>query len=291
MGRLRPDAAPAAVEARVNVELKQWFLGSAGEHLDRKRIEEQHISLSPAGSGLNDLKDQYAEALRILLAASGLVLLIACANIANLLLARGAANRTQASIRMALGAARGRVIRQALTESLVLALLGGLAGLAVAWGGTRLLLTLAFRGSRFVPVEARPSLPVVVFALLVSVATGVVFGVVPAWFSSRLDPLGALRGAGRSTGRNSTLLQRLLVVIQAALSLVLLTGAGLLAISLRNLEHQNFGFEPSDRLIVRMQAAFNGYSPDRLYQVLHNSPPGPAPFRVCAVPPFRSPAL
>jgi len=267
VGRLKPGGQPGAVEARVNVELKQWFEQNTGENFNRQRIDTQHITVSAAGSGMNDLKTAYAEALRILLAASGLVLLIACANIANLLLARGAASRVQASIRMALGAARGRVIRQTLTESLVLSLMGGAAGLAVAWGGARLLLAIAFRGSRYVPVDASPSPAVIAFALLVSVATGVLFGVVPAWLSSRLDPASALRGAGRSTGGSSTILQRSLVVIQAALSLVLLTGAGLLASSLGNLEHQRFGFDRTDRLIVRMQAAFNGYSPERLYQL------------------------
>jgi predicted permease len=283
VGRLKSGVAPATVEARVNVELKQWWLDNAGQYLNRKRIEEQHISVTPAGSGLNDLKERYAGALRILLFASGLVLLIACANIANLLLARGAANRVQASIRMALGAARGRVIRQTLTESLVLSLIGGLAGLIVAWGGARLLLAIAFRGSRYVPVDAAPSIPVVAFALVVSILTGVIFGVVPAWFASRQDPAGGLRGAGRSTGRRSAFFQRMLVVIQAALSLVLLIGAGLLALSLRNLEHQQFGFDPEDRLIVRVQAAFTGYTPERLYQLYQQLPQ-----RLQALPGVRS---
>jgi predicted permease len=286
VGRLKPAALPGSVETHVNVELKQWFEQNTGEHFNRRRIDEQHIRVSPAGGGLNNLKEQYAEALRILLAASGLVLLIACANIANLLLARGAANSVQASIRMALGAARGRVIRQTLTESLTLAFAGGLAGLAVAYGGTRLLLALAFRGSLYVPVDAAPSPAVLAFALLVSIATGIAFGVVPAWFSSRLDPANALRGAGRSTGRNSTVLQRTLVVVQAALSLVLLAGAGLLTASLRNLEHQQFGFEPNGRLVVWMQAAFNDYSPERLYDVLQQ-----IPARAAALPGVRSAAF
>ncbi|HWC99427.1 MAG TPA: ABC transporter permease, partial [Candidatus Sulfopaludibacter sp.] len=203
IGRLKPGVAPGAVEARANVELKHWWLDNGGEYLNRKSIDKQHIVITAAGGGLNNLKARYSQALRILLAASALVLLIACANIANLLLARGAANRVQASIRMALGAARERVIRQTLTESLLLALMGGAAGLMVAWACARLLLAIAFRGSQYVPVNAAPSLPVVGFALLVSVATGVIFGVVPAWLASRQDPASGLRGAGRSTGRNS----------------------------------------------------------------------------------------
>ena len=268
VGRLKSGIAPGALEAHANAELKRWFLDNAPDYLNRKRIDEQHIRVTAAGGGLNNLKLQYEAALRLLLAASGLVLLIACANIANLLLARGAASSVQASIRMALGAGRGRIARQTLTESLALSLIGGLAGLAVAYAGAQVLLALAFRGSSYVPVDATPSPAVIAFALAVSVATGILFGVAPAWFAARLDPAGALRGAGRSAGGRSTLAQRSMVVVQAALSLVLLVGAGLLMTSLRNLEHQQFGFQPDGRVIVRLQAAFNGYTPDRLYQVL-----------------------
>jgi len=213
------------------------------------------------------MKSQYAEGLRILMAASGLVLLIACANIANLLLVRGMTARVQVSIRLALGAQRRRLVRQALTESVTLAVAGGAAGVLMAWAGTRALLSLAFHGAGFVPIDPRPSWPVLGFALALSVATGILFGVLPAWNATRFDPIDALRGAGRSTGGGGGWAQKSLVVVQAALSLVLLTGAGLLTQSLGNLENQQYGYAQEGRIAVRVSPSFLGYSPERLFAV------------------------
>jgi predicted permease len=270
IGRLKPGTQPAAVEGKVNVELKQWWMDQAGSRLsekDAQQIAKQNVTFTPAGSGVVGMKNQYADGLKLLMTVSGLVLLIACANIANLLLARAMKNRTQSSIRLALGAPRGRLVRQALIESIVLALAGGAAGLLVAWSGTRALLLLAFSGANFVPIDPRPSLAVLTFAFLLSLITGVLFGVIPAWNAARFDPVDAMRGAGRATGSRGTWLQRSLAVTQAAISLVLLTGAGLLAESLRNLENQKFGFATESRLNVRVNPAFAGYSPERLFQV------------------------
>jgi predicted permease len=270
IGRLKDGTGPAQIEAEVNLELQQWLIAHGAPDLtdkDREAIAKQHITVVSAAAGVNKLKDVYASALRLLMTASALVLLIACANIANLLLARRAANRIQASIRVALGAPRHRLIRQSLTESLLLALFGGAAGLFVAFAGTRAILLLAFHGSAFVPIRPTPSIPVLSFALVLSVLTGIIFGVVPAWISARLDPAEALRGAGRSTGNRSSLPQRSLVILQAALSLVLLVYAGLLTSSLRNLEHQQFGFQTADRVTVQVSPAFADYSPERLQGV------------------------
>jgi predicted permease len=270
IGRLKPAASLANVEAEVNLELKQWLLDQAGSNItakERNQIAKEHIRLTPAGSGVGSLKDTYADALRLLGIVAGLVLLIACANIANLLLARGTAGRIQASIRLALGAPRHRLIRQTLIESILLALLGGAAGLLVAFIGVRAILLLAFRGASFVPIQAAPSLLVLGFAFLLSLLTGIVFGVAPAWISARFEPAGILRGANRSTGNRSTLPQKSLVVLQAALSLVLLAYAGVLTKSLRNLEQQQFGFETSGRVMVSVSPAFTGYSPDRIHAV------------------------
>jgi hypothetical protein len=131
---------------------------------------------------------------------------------------------------------------QALTSSVLLSLLGGSTGLLVAFAATRLILLLAFRGAHYVPISTTPSLAVLGFACAVSFVTGLVFGIVPAWMQTHSDPADALRGASRSTPASTALPQKLLVIVQAALSLVLLTGAGLLTQSLRNLEHQSFGF-------------------------------------------------
>jgi predicted permease len=154
-----------------------------------------------------------------------------------------------------------------LIESILLGLVGGVAGLAVAFIGTRAILLLAFRGANFVPIDAAPSLPVLGFAFGLSLLTGIIFGVVPAWISARIEPAEVLRGANRSTGNSSALPQKSLVVFQAALSLVLLAYAGILTKSLGNLEHQQFGFETTGRVMVSLSPAFTGYTPDRVHAV------------------------
>jgi predicted permease len=270
IGRLKPGASPGKVQAEADLELKRWLLDQAGSNVsakERQEIGKQQIRVTPASGGVGSLKELYKEALRLLLLVAALVLLIACANIANLLLARGTAGRIQASIRVALGAPRRRLIRQTLIESMLLALFGGAAGLVVAFLGTRAILLLAFRGARFVPIDAAPSLPVLGFAFGLSLLTGLIFGLVPAFISARIQPAEVLRGANRSTGNSSTLPQKSLVVFQAALSLVLLAYAGILTKSLGNLEHQQFGFETTGRLMVSVSPAFTGYTPDRIYAV------------------------
>jgi predicted permease len=273
IGRLKPGLTPEPVQARLTVELQQW-LNSHSEVIaerDRKDIPQQHIRLMPAARGVSLIQTDYAIGLRLLLTLSGLVLLIACANIANLLLARASANRSQTAVRLALGAPRSRLIRQMLAESLLLALAGGAAGLYVAYAGTRAILLLAFRGANYIPIEARPSLPVLGFAMFLSLLTGIVFGIAPAWIASRSDPTDALRGSGRSTGDRASILQKSLVITQVAFSIALLIAAGLVTQSLRNLEGQHFGFVTDGRLIVNIAPSLAGYTPDklpRLYQRL-----------------------
>ena len=211
------------------------------------------------------MQNQYQAGLRLLMTIAGLVLLIACANIANLLLARGAAARSVNAIRVALGAPRRRLIRQILTRKRLAGGLGGLAGLLVAFAGTRAILLLAFRGAHYVPISPTPSLPVLGFAFLLSLVTGIVFGVAPAWITSHVNPAEALRGVGRSTRDRSSLPQKSLAVLQIALSAVLLIGAGLLTQTLRNLANQNFGFDAQGRLIVKVNPALAGYKPEKLY--------------------------
>jgi len=277
-GRLRPEFALEHVQARLTVELQEW-LGSHREVIperDWKDIAQQHVRLTPAGHGVEQLQTDYAIGLRLLGTLSALLLLIACANIANLLLARGSANRSQTAVRLALGAPRSRLIRQMLTESVLLALAGGAAGLYLAYAGTHAILLLAFRGAHYIPIDARPTVPALGFALLLSLATGIVFGIAPAWMASRSDPADALRGAGRSTGDRSSVLQKSLVIVQVAFSIVLLIGSGLVTQSLRNLEHQDFGFVTEGRLIVNIDPSLAGYTPDKLhglYQRLQDALP------------------
>jgi macrolide transport system ATP-binding/permease protein len=201
---------------------------------------------------------------------SGLVLLIACANLANLLLVRGMARKAEMNVRTALGAWRGRILQQILTESVLLACLGGLAGLAVAYIGTRMLLALAFPGAENVPITASPSVAVLAFAFALSLLTGVLFGLAPAWISSKAEPADALRGGARSVAGGTTVLQRALVVLQAGLSLVLLVGAGLFAKSLSKQEHIDLKLDPVNRYVVHINPQTAGY-PQRQLGDLYRS--------------------
>ncbi|HSB75280.1 MAG TPA: FtsX-like permease family protein, partial [Terriglobales bacterium] len=185
-------------------------------------------------------------------------------NVANLLLARAAARRGQTAVRVAIGASRRQIIGQALVESILLAVLGGLAGLGVAMGASRLLLALAFHGSQFLPISILPSLPVLGFAFLLSLITGVIFGTAPAWFATRTHPIEALRSSTRSTRDTSSLARKTLLIVQATLSVVLVAGATMLARSLGNLEHQNFGFTTAKRVSVEVNLPAGSYTPQSL---------------------------
>ena len=265
IGRLKPGADPPQVQARVNLEVHQW-LASEGQILERFRpqIAKQHVQITPAGAGVAHMRAQFSDGLRLLAVASGLVLLIACANVANLLLAQAAAHRSQTVMRVALGAPRSRLIRQALTEGLILGLLGGAAGLLVAYAGVQIILALAFRGAQYVPIQTGPSFPVLAFTALLSLLTSMIFAAAPAWISSKAEAGEIRRGAQRGIRTGSSVPQRSLIVLQAALSLVLLAGAGLLTESLRNLEDQQFGFETEGRVIVKVDPSLAGYTSDRL---------------------------
>jgi predicted permease len=213
------------------------------------------------------MRANYGRSLQILLAVCGLVLLIACANVANLLLARGMARRAQTSIRLAMGASRGRLISQSLLESVLLAIAGGVAGLFVAWAAEKMLVRLAFQNASYLPFSTTPSLPVLAFAFGLSLVTGVVFGSAPAWLATRRDPAEALRGANRSTRDHSAVPQKALLVMQAALSVVLVAGAMLLSRSLGNLEHQDFGFRSDGMIGVRVNPLPSSYSQERLVAI------------------------
>jgi predicted permease len=275
IGRVPAGANTVAIEAQLRVELRQWLTSHLADMTpyDRDHVSKQTTRLSAGGAGVDNMREEYSKGLQLLMTASSFVLLIACANIANLMLVRGIARRRQTSLRMALGARRSRLIRQALTESILLALVGGAAGLAVAYGGTRAILHLAFAGTQYVPIHATPSLPVLLFTFAVTLATGVLFGIAPAWTTSHSDPVEALRGAGRSTSDLASLPQRTLVILQAALSLVLLSAAGLLTESLSHLEHLQEGFKTGGRQIVSIDPVLAGYRPEQLellFRKLHD---------------------
>ncbi len=266
VGRLKPGVAVGGLQAKISNTLRLWLMGQSAytRNGGNTVIAKQHVVVVPAGGGIQNLQQETGKGLYLLMAISALVLLVACANIANLLLARGATRKAETSIRMALGAARQRLIRQMLTESILLSCLGGLAGLLVAYAGTRTILSLAFPQATQLPIHATPSLSVLGFAFLLSLITGVVFGIVPAWITSHSDPAEALRGVNRSTRDHASLPQKSLIVMQAALSLALLVSAGLLTKSLRNLEHQDFGLKTSNRYVVHLDPVGAGYTPAKL---------------------------
>jgi len=279
IGRIRPGANPAVIEAEMRVNLKQWLQAHWGQMSpnDRARYPEQTLYLSPGGAGITSMRERYERWLQILMAASGFVLLVVCANIANLMLVRGLERRRQNALSLALGAPVFRVMREPLLESILLSLFGGAAGLAVAFAVTFLILRLAFPASpglAGVAIGASPSMPVLLFAFITSLATGIVFGMAPAWMAARVDPIEALRGSGRAARRAGSLSRQSLVVVQTAFSLVLLTAAGLLTAAFGRLEHQNFGFPQERRLVANINPRLAGYQPQQLpalYGRIHDS--------------------
>lgn len=270
IGRVQPGGNATAIEAEMRVNLKQWLLAHWGAMSanDRTRFPEQTLYLSPGGGGITSLRERYERWLQILMIASGFVLLIVCANIANLMLVRGLERRRQTSLSMALGARVSRVVREPLLESILLSVFGGMGGLAVAYAATSLILQLAFPslpGHAGVPISAWPSMPVLLFAFIASLVTGIAFGIGPAWVAARVDPIEALRGASRSTVRAGSLPRKALVALQAALSLVLLSASGLLTAALQRMENQNFGFDLDRRLVANINPRLAGYRADQLH--------------------------
>ena len=266
IGRLRAGINVASLNSKLSAALRQ-FLYTRPVYIEygaQSEIPKQHVVLAPGGGGIQNLQQETQQGLTMLMILSSVVLLIACANIANLLLARGTSRRADVAVRMAMGAARTRLVCQMFTESVLLAFIGGLAGLAVAYLGSSTILALAFPDARNLPIQASPSLPVLGFAFLISLVTGILFGIAPAWLSSHAQPAEVLRGVNRSTRDRSSLPQKVLVVFQAALSVVLLAGAILMTRSLGNLQHQNFGIQTENRYVFHLDPAGAGYTADRL---------------------------
>ena len=269
IGRVRPGVNPKTLEAKLRVEFHDWLASHVPdmEPGEKQLWQQQTLHLTPGGAGVSFMRDQYQDGLKLLLVAAGCVLLVACGNLANLMLARGLKDRMQTSLRVALGASRGRLVRKALVECVTLSIIGGTLGIFVAIAGTRLILHLAFQlggPNNYVPINATPSWPVLLFTLGMSVLTGVIFGIAPAWMTSHADPVEALRGANRSVGGGRSWAQKSLVIAQAAMSLVLLSAAALLAQSLRNLQHQNFGFETDGRYIAWINPMLSNYKPEQM---------------------------
>jgi hypothetical protein len=185
IGRVRPGVNPGTLEAKLKVVFHDWLASHVPdmEPGEKQLWTRQTLRLVPGGAGVAVMRDQYQDGLKLLLIAAGCVLLVACANLANLMVARGLKNRAQTSVRVALGASRGRLVRGVLAESMLLSIVGGALGIAVAYAGTKLIVSFAFQtggANNYVPIEAAPSWPVLLFTFGLSMLTGVVFGIAPA---------------------------------------------------------------------------------------------------------------
>jgi predicted permease len=273
MGRLKPGATLEQARDSLN----GVFQAAALEVMPPPRRENEpaqleqkdypHLLALSGGRGLMESRKRYSATIYGLFGVVAVVLLIACANVANLLLARSALRGAEISVRLAVGAGRWRLVRQLLTESVLLAALGGALGVLFALWGKVALVALADRDTNFLPVGTDPSLNwrVLIFTLGVSLLTGILFGLAPAWRATSLDLTTALKQARRTTGAVSRL-SKGLVVLQVALSLVLLVGAGLFIRTLYNLQRVNLGFNQENLLLFAVQPQQGGYKDERLVQ-------------------------
>jgi predicted permease len=261
IGRIKPGTSLPALQAKASALLKQEFtpLKTFTDQRAQKVLPRTHVVLTPGGGGIQNMQDGYKDHLKLLQWIAALVLLVACANIANLLLVRGMSRKAELSIRSALGAQRSRIVRQLLTESILLSGMGGLLGLAVSYLGAHALLALAFPNQANMPVNASPSPLVIGFAFALSLVTGILFGLAPAMMAARTQPAEALRSNARTTAHGASFLQRALVVLQAALSLVLLVAAGLFAQSLNKAENVDMKLDATNRYIAHINPQAAGY--------------------------------
>ena len=269
IGRLHPGASIAGMDARLTIVLRQWIEHDSGYPASWmadvvRLLPRQIVNVVPAGAGVAEMKEEYGRSLQILLAVCGTVLLIACANVANLLLARAVARRGQIALRLAIGANRRQIVGQALLEAMLLAVGGAVAGLGVAVLAGRLLLRLAFGHSHFLPISTLPSPAVLGFTFGMALLTGILFGAAPAWFATRTNPVEALRSAGRSTSDHSSFSRKALLILQVALSVVLVSGSIMLARSLNQLEHQSFGYQTEGRVVVSLNHPSASYTQPQL---------------------------
>ena len=273
IGRVKPRTSLPALQAKASALLKHQLatLKTFSDPRAQKVLPLTHVVLTPGGGGIQNVQNGYRDRLNLLQWIAALVLLVACANIANLLLVRGMSRRAEFSIRSALGAQRSRLVRQLLQESVVLSGMGGLLGLALSYLGAHALLALAFPDQHNMPVGASPSPLVIGFAFSLSLVTGVLFGLAPALMAARTRPADALRSNSRTTAHGASLLQRGLVVFQAALSLVLLVAAGLFAQSLTKAENVNMKLDTTNRYIAHINPQGAGYKTtevELLYQTI-----------------------
>ncbi len=265
MGRLKTGVTMDQAQAAVNLALRQHLTEQAGSQLTEERqkgIHNTYITLAEGQGGLSGLRRIYSKPLHMLMAIVGIVLLIACANVGSLLLSRAASRKAEISLRMALGATRRRIIRQLITESMLLAGVGGLLGVLLAQWGVFVLVGLVAKTS---PLDTRPDAGVLGFTLGISILAGLLFGLIPAVQASRTNLSGSMKERNRTKGNMLRFsLSSLMVVMQVGLSMVLLTGAGLFARSLVKLQNEDVGFDRNNVLLVGIDSRLAGYKTTEL---------------------------
>jgi predicted permease len=262
VGRLKPGVTITQAQTGINLQLQQFLTELAGSQLTEERqraIQSTYIKLAEGSGGISGLRVLYSKPLHMLMAIVGMVLLIACANVGSLLLARATARKAEISLRMALGASRWRIVRQLLTESMLLAVIGGICGVLLAQWGVTILVNLVAKET---PLDTRPDAGVLAFTVAVSIVAGLLFGLVPAVRASKTDLATAMKEKTRTRSRLWRFnLSSAMVVLQVGLSMVLLTGAGLFARSLMNLQNEKVGFDRSNVLLVGIDPRLAGYKP------------------------------
>lgn len=265
IGRLHPGTSMEQAQANVNLALRQFLTEQAGSELTEERqreIQNTYIELVEGKGGISGLRTFYSKPLHMLMAIVGMVLLIACANVGSLLLSRAASRKPEISLRLALGATRWRIIRQLLTESMLLAVIGGVLGVLLAQWGVTILVGLVAKES---PLDTSPDIGVLAFTAGVSLVAGFLFGLFPAIQASKTNISAAIKEKGRMrSGFLRFNLSSMMVVMQVGLSMVLLTGAGLFARSLVKLQGEDLGFDRSNMLVLSIDPRLAGYKPEEL---------------------------
>jgi len=272
LGRLKDGVDREQASAVVNLDFKRFLQEIADNQPSAKtqqNIQRASVELTPAGKGISGVRRNFALPLKILMIVVGVVLLISCANIANLLLARAAARQKELALRLALGARRISLIRQLITESLLLSSLGGIAGFALASWGSNLLVLMASDGPRPLPLDVTPNLHLLTFNLFASVASAIIFGAMPAFQATRVDLNATLKdGKGTVQANSQSRMGKSLVVAQVALSLMLMVGAGLFVRTLINLQQIPTGFKEDNVILFQIDTATTGFKDDQLRNLL-----------------------
>ena len=265
LGRLKPGVALQQAQAEMSVLYRNWLEQNPAGGKDPK-IRQIQVEVEPAGAGLARVRDQYGQPLALLMTVVGLLLLLACINMASMLLARSAGRQRELAVRVSLGASRGRLMRQMLTESLLLSAAGTVAGVVLAYWGIGQLVRIIASGRAFehIEIQVQPDLNILLFTAGIAILTGLLFGLLPAWYAFRLAPASTLRRAGKGDTRFWRPFGKALVTAQVALSIFLVTAAAAFLSHLTRLRNFDLGFRRDHVLLVTLDPERSGYKSDQL---------------------------